>query len=86
MEQQRDRKWADTLKLDTPADIAKLPWGGCHYLDSELFELVDRFVRKQTDRRVQKAALDSMCRHGMGMDTVNNPTTDDELDAYLEEE
>lgn len=76
----RNRQWADSLKLETVADIKKLPWLGNHYSDSELFHLVDRFVRRQTDRAVQKAALAAVAKYGMGIDA---PVKDVDLDLYL---
>lgn len=77
----RTRAWADTLTLNAPEDIAKLPWWGNHYSDSELFSLIERYVLKLTDREQQKQALYFMCLHGMGIETN---TTDAELDSTLE--
>lgn len=76
----RTKKWAAKLKLETPKDIAKLPWLGNHYSDCELFNRCETFIRGLKNRKQQKEALYQMGLHGMGL---KDRVTDEALDQWL---
>ena len=76
----RHRKWAESFTLNAPEDIKNLPWVGNHYSDNELFHLCNRFILKQTDREVQKQALQLMGKYAMGL---KDEVTDEVLDQFL---
>jgi len=59
------------VRLDTPDDIAKLPWYGNHAFDVELFTRCDELIRRLAaadDMAGAARAIRLMCRHGMGME------------------
>ena len=68
-------------EIKTPADIEHLGWVGNHFSDHERFDAVDKFVRAQTDRQVQRDVLAAMAHFGMG---EPNECSDEELQIYLD--
>jgi len=55
-------------KVTCPEDVAKLPWSGNYADDAPLFDLVNAYIKSESDKAKRYAADAAASLYGMGQE------------------